>query len=120
MFVTIGSATNSCQKDDRKDRSPRAWIPARELEQRAGIWLFSADRPGPAAADGRRYATGLRNPIAMTTQPGTGALYAAVHGRDQLGSNWGFSDEVNANNPAEELVRVGSGRRFRLALLLLQ
>jgi glucose/arabinose dehydrogenase len=35
-----------------------------------------------------------------------------VNGRDQLADNWGFSNEVNANNPAEELVRVESGRDF--------
>jgi glucose/arabinose dehydrogenase len=111
MFVTIGSATNSCQKDDRKDRSP-GLDPCRELEQRAGIWRFSADRPGQRLSDGRRYATGLRNPLAIATQPGTGALYSAVHGRDQLSDNWSFSAEMNANNPAEELVRVGAGDDF--------
>jgi glucose/arabinose dehydrogenase len=47
--------------------------------------------------------------MALATQPSTGALFAAVHGRDQLSDNWGFSDTVNANNPAEELVRAQSG-----------
>ena len=42
-------------------------------------------------------------------QPGTGTVWAAVHGRDQLGDNWGFSAEANANNPAEELVQVAEG-----------
>ena len=42
-------------------------------------------------------------------QPGTGAVWAAIHGRDQLGQNWGFSDEANANNPAEELVQLSEG-----------
>jgi glucose/arabinose dehydrogenase len=32
-----------------------------------------------------------------------------VHGRDQLSDNWGFSNEVNANNPGEELVRIRAG-----------
>ena len=45
-------------------------------------------------------------------QPGRGALYAAIHGRDQLGDNWGFSAERNAENPAEELVVVGAGDDF--------
>jgi len=108
MFVVIGSATNSCQKIDRLPASPGK-DPCKELETRAGIWQFSASRPGQRFADGRRYATGLRNAIAVTTDPGTGALYAAVHGRDQLGDNWGFSNEVNANNPGEELVRIQAG-----------
>jgi len=108
MYVNIGSKTNSCQKTDRLPGSPGNQ-PCTELEQRAGVWRFSADRLGQRFAEGRRFATGLRNAMALATQPGTEALLAAVHGRDQLSDNWGFSDEVNANNPAEELVRVESG-----------
>ncbi|HWN17814.1 MAG TPA: PQQ-dependent sugar dehydrogenase [Gemmatimonadales bacterium] len=111
MYVNIGSKTNSCQKTDRLPASTGN-DPCTELEQRAGIWRFSADRLGQGFADGRRFATGLRNAMALAFEPGTGALFAAVHGRDQLADNWGFSNEVNANNPAEELVRVESGRDF--------
>ena len=111
MYVSVGSATNSCQENDRKDHSPGK-DPCRELDRRAGIWQFSADRVGQKFEDGQRFATGLRNALALTTQPGTGALYAAVHGRDQLSDNWGFSAAMNANNPAEELVRIGQGDDF--------
>jgi glucose/arabinose dehydrogenase len=108
MYVNVGSKTNSCQKTDRLPASP-GQDPCTELEQRAGIWRFSADRPGQRFADGRRFATGLRNAMALAIQPGTGALFAAVHGRDQLSDNWGFSDEVNASNPGEELARLQPG-----------
>ncbi|MGH7499867.1 MAG: PQQ-dependent sugar dehydrogenase [Gemmatimonadales bacterium] len=111
MFVSIGSATNSCQRADRREKSPGI-DPCTELERRAGIWQFSAGRPGQTFADGKRYATGMRNPLATTIQPGTGALWAAIHGRDQLGDNWGFSPERNAENPAEELVMVDQGDDF--------
>jgi glucose/arabinose dehydrogenase len=111
MYVSVGSASNSCQREDRRDHSP-GLDPCKELEQRAGIWLFSADKIGQRFEDGRRFATGLRNPLALTTSPGSGELYAAVHGRDQLGDNWGFSDQANADNPAEELVKVGRGDDF--------
>jgi glucose/arabinose dehydrogenase len=111
MYVNIGSKTNSCQKTDRLPSSP-GHDPCTELEQRAGIWRFSADRGGQDFADGRRFATGLRNSMALAVQPGTDALFAAVHGRDQLSDNWGFSNEVNANNPAEELVRIEAGADY--------
>jgi glucose/arabinose dehydrogenase len=111
MYVSIGSATNSCQESDRKDHS-RGKDPCRELDTRAGIWRFSADRQGQKFTDGRRFATGLRNPLAVTIRPGTNELFAAVHGRDQLGDNWGFSDKANAENPAEELVKVDEGGDF--------
>ncbi len=111
MLVNIGSASNSCQKTDRLAGST-GQDPCRELERHAGIWAFAPDRAGQTFADGRRYATGLRNAMALAVQPGSGQLYAAVHGRDQLSDNWGFSDEVNANEPAEELVRVEDGDDF--------
>jgi glucose/arabinose dehydrogenase len=111
MYVNIGSKTNSCQKTDRLPASPGN-DPCTELERRAGIWRFSADRPDQRFADGQRFATGLRNAMALAIQPRTGALFAVVHGRDQLADNWGFSNEVNANNPAEEMVRVESGADY--------
>ncbi|HEY8259156.1 MAG TPA: PQQ-dependent sugar dehydrogenase [Gemmatimonadales bacterium] len=111
MFVSIGSATNSCQRSDRHARSPGI-DPCTELDRRAGIWQFSASKAGQTFASGRRYATGMRNPLATTIQPGTGALFAAIHGRDQLGDSWGFSVERNAENPAEELVDVRNGDDF--------
>jgi len=111
MFVNIGSASNSCQRIDRMAGS-RGLEPCRELERRAGIWAFDAARLNQRFSDGRRYATGLRNASALAIQPGTGALWAAVQGRDQLGDNWGFSDQANAENPGEELVRVEEGDEF--------
>jgi glucose/arabinose dehydrogenase len=108
MLVKIGSATNSCQRWNRRDRSPGR-DPCVELERHAGIWRFDADRPAQRFADGRRWATGLRNAEALGVQPGSGAVWAAIHGRDQLGENWGFTPEANANNPAEELVQVSEG-----------
>jgi glucose/arabinose dehydrogenase len=111
MYVNVGSATNSCQQSDRSDRSPGI-DPCTELDRRGGIWQFSADRVGQRFEGGRRFATGLRNALALTTAANSGALYAAVHGRDQLGDNWGFTAEANANNPGEELVQVQQGDNF--------
>ena len=108
MLVKIGSATNSCQRANRLPRSPGK-DPCKELERHAGIWRFSASRAKQRFADGQRWATGLRNAEALTVEPGSGTVWAAVHGRDQLGDNWGFSPEANANNPGEELVRLAEG-----------
>ena len=105
MYVNIGSKTNSCQRTDRLPSSP-GHDPCTELQRRGGIWRFSADRLNQRFEDGNRFATGLRNAMALAAEPATGAVFAAVNGRDQLSDNWGFSNEVNANNPAEELVRV--------------
>lgn len=111
LIVNLGSASNSCQREDRATRSP-GQDPCTELESRAGLWRFSTTRLGQGPADGVRYATGLRNSMALGVHPGTGALYAAPHGRDQLGANWGFTDQQNAELPAEEFLRVNPGDDF--------
>ena len=111
MLVKIGSATNSCQVADRAARSPGI-DPCTELERHAGLWRFDAAKPGQHFSDGLRFATGMRNAEALTVQPGTNQVWAAMHGRDQLGENWGYSDAANANNPAEVLVQVNEGDDF--------
>lgn len=111
LIVNFGSATNSCQAADRAYRSPGK-DPCIELEERAGLWRFSTARRHQLPRDGVRYATGLRNAMALAVEPATGWLYAAPHGRDQLGQNWGFTDQQNAELPAEEFVRVEAGDDF--------
>lgn len=108
LYVNIGSASNSCQRQNRAGRSPGI-DPCTELETRAGIWRFEADRPGQTQADGVHWATGMRNTVALAWDSVTGALYGAIHGRDQLGQNWGFNDRDNAEKPGEEFVRIRRG-----------
>jgi glucose/arabinose dehydrogenase len=111
IFVNIGSPTNSCQEQDRQPGSP-GMDPCPALETRAGIWRFDANRTGQTRADGERFATGIRNAVAIAIRPDDGALFAVQHGRDQLGANWGFTDEQSAAKPAEELFRIEGGDDF--------
>jgi glucose/arabinose dehydrogenase len=111
LYVDFGSGTNSCQLMDRTARSP-GQMPCDELSRRAGIWRFSSSKIGQSPADGVRFATGLRNPMALSFEPRTGALWMATHGRDQLGDNWGFSDSLNAELPAEEFGPVPQGADY--------
>ena len=108
LFVSIGSRTNSCQAQDRRDTIPGV-NPCTELETRAGVWRFDARRTLQQQADGKRWATGLRNPMALAIQPGTGTLYAGVHGRDQLTENWEWPAEEGRENPAETVYALPEG-----------
>jgi glucose/arabinose dehydrogenase len=110
LFVDIGSATNSCQVEDRETGSPGE-RPCKELEGRAGIWRFSAERTGQRYSRGARYATGIRNAEGFAIHPGDRALFATQHGRDQLFQNWPklFTAKQGAELPAEELLRVQRG-----------
>jgi len=107
LFVVVGSMTNSCQMKDRAEKSPGN-KPCTELDTRAGIWRFDARKQGQTQASGTRWGTGLRNAMAMSLAP-DGTLWAAVHGRDQLTQNWGFSEENGAENPAEEFGPITQG-----------
>lgn len=111
LIVNVGSETNSCQARDRGVRSPGR-NPCTELERRAGLWRFSSTRPRQRPSDGTRYATGLRNALALAVNPADGTLFAAPHGRDQLAQNWGYSDVQGAELPGEELVQVSAGDDF--------
>ncbi len=67
MYVAIGSSCNVCnEKDDR----------------RAAISVYDPD-----GTNGRLFATGLRNAVGFTWQPGTNTIWATVNGRDSIGDN---------------------------------
>lgn len=113
LYVSFGSLSNSCQKqgEDRKGAFP-APNPCLELEGRAGIWRFDARKGGQTPADAKRFATGLRNPMAMAIEPTGGRLYMATHGRDALTENWKWPAEEGRENPAEEFGPVPDGANY--------
>ena len=102
VYVSIGSATDNCQVQDRVHLSIGRW-PCGELETRAGVWRYSP----PARAGGewgaKRFATGLRNSEALAFDPNTGRLWGATHGRDWINRVWDWPDSLGANQPAEML-----------------
>ena len=110
LFVNSGSATNSCQVEDRMAESPGE-RPCKELETRAGIWRYSATRAGQRFGPAERQATGIRNANGLAINPADGALYSTQHGRDQLSQNWPklFNDKQSAELPAEELLLIVRG-----------
>jgi glucose/arabinose dehydrogenase/cytochrome c5 len=109
MYVDVASATNSCQPQNRQDNVPGDQ-PCTELETRAGIWLYDANKTGQVFSTKERYATGIRNADGIALDA-AGNLYSTQHGRDQLGTNWSrfYTPEQGAELPAEELMKVVEG-----------
>lgn len=107
VYVNIGAPSNACQ-DPQRTPGATGRDPCPQLETRGGIWRFDASRTGQSQSDGERFATGLRNTFALAVHPGTGVLYGAQHGRDQLHQLWPelFSVEQSAAKPAEELFAI--------------
>ena len=109
LYLNIGSPSNVCS-----GRSNEGMDPCPQLERRAGVWRFDANRRGQRQTDGERYATGIRNAVALGTHPTNGGLYAVVHGRDRLFQNWPehFDQIAGAEKPAEEFIRIERGDDF--------
>jgi glucose/arabinose dehydrogenase len=113
LYVNHGSGTNACQAQDRVKES-KGLDPCPELAERAGIWRFSAEKRGQTLKDGERFATGIRNSVAIAIEPRTNELYVVQHGRDNLADNWPayFTAEKSAETPAEEMLHVTRGADF--------
>ena len=113
LYLNSGSATNSCQQKDRANESPGI-DPCTELETRAGIWRYDANKTGQRFSRAERFAAGNRNAMGIAQAP-DGRIYATQHGRDQLNANWGKifpTTKYSAENPAEELHQVNQGDVF--------
>jgi glucose/arabinose dehydrogenase/cytochrome c5 len=109
MYVDMGSATNSCQSQNRMPNVPGN-KPCTELETRAGTWRFDANKLDQRFSASARYATGIRNGEGISFDS-AGRTFVTQHGRDQLFQNWGsmYTAEQSAAEPAEELVQLQQG-----------
>lgn len=106
LFVSMGSATNTCEVKNRMPHSPGN-DPCTEMETRAGIWRYDANKPGQVFSAKERYASGIRNPEGLDFDA-AGRFYATQHGRDQLHENWPelYTAQQGAELPAEEVMIV--------------
>jgi glucose/arabinose dehydrogenase len=121
LYMNVGSLTNACENvppggRGRPPRTPGS-DPCTELETRAGIWTFDANRSGQKPADGVRYATGIRNSNALTIDPRDQTVWVTMHGRDGLqpppNGLWdGHDDRYGAENPGEQVNHVMKGDDF--------
>lgn len=113
LFVNVGAPSNACMEESRTKGSP-GMDPCPLLEEHGGIWRFDADATDQEHHPDRRYATGIRNAVALAWNPAAEELYIVQHGRDQLHTFFPdlYSTEDNALLPAEEMFRVNEGDDF--------
>src|ERR1700730_6015046 len=104
MYIDVASATNSCQAKNRTPASP-GLSPCTELETRAGIWRYDANKTNQTFSTAERYATGIRNAEGFAFAA-DGQVLVTQHGRDQLRANWPdlYQPEQEATLPSEELL----------------
>jgi glucose/arabinose dehydrogenase len=112
LYVDLGSATNSCQSENRMPHVPGKQ-PCTELETRGGTWRYDANKLNQRFSPAQRFATGLRNGEGISLDS-AGRIFATQHGRDQLDQNWPnlYTTLQGENEPAEELVIEQQGADF--------
>ena len=114
IYVNVGAPSNACQVKDRTPGSP-GQDPCPYLERQAGIWRFKADQPNQdQMKDGLKYASGIRNSIALAWNYSNNKLYVVQHGRDQLHQFYPemYNEQQGAELPAEEFLMVENGDFF--------
>lgn len=109
LFVSMGSATNTCEVKNRMPGS-KGHDPCTELETRGGVWRYNADKRDQIFSSKERYASGIRNGEGFDFDT-DGRLYLTQHGRDQLHENWSklYTAQQGFNLPAEVVVQLKDG-----------
>ncbi len=102
LYVNVGSLSNDCEIELRSPHS-KGDDPCKELETRAGIWKFDENTLNQVQDLAHRYATGIRNAVAVTWNFDVDRLFAAQHGRDDLHRYWPefYTEAQNLELPSE-------------------
>ncbi|GAB3641845.1 PQQ-dependent sugar dehydrogenase [Spirosoma arcticum] len=113
LYVNFGAPSNACQEKDRTQGS-KGQDPCPILENYGGIWVFDANKPNQKQSEGKRYATGIRNAVALDWNTANNTLYALQHGRDMLATLYPgmYTNEQSAELPNEEFLMVKEGANF--------
>ena len=119
VYVNVGLPSNACAEPDRQ-KGAKGVDPCPQLEEHGGIWKFSADTPGQKFSKANRYATGMRQPVALDWHDGN--LYVAMNSRDSLDTLVSRAlHRRGQREPAARAAAAGQARLgLRLALLLLR
>ncbi len=104
IYVTIGSWNDAC----RDAEAGTGIKPCAILDSAGGIWKFRADKLNQSFSDGTRYATGIKNAVAIDWNFKTNSLFAAVHGRGGLHNFYPelYTAQQNDELPAETLYEL--------------
>jgi glucose/arabinose dehydrogenase len=112
VYVNIGLPSNACQIPDRKENAA-GLDPCPQLDDRGGMWRFKADVVGQKFTKDARFASGLRQPVAVAWHDGH--LYVAMNSRDSLDTLFkdkGYTAEDNAFGPSEPMLQVAQDDVF--------
>ena len=113
LYINVGAPSNSCQEKDRQEGS-MGMNPCPILEKYGGVWVFDGNKTDQKNTDGRRFATGIRNAVAIEWNTRQNALYAVIHGRDSIDTLFPalYNAEDNATRQGEEFHKIVDGGNY--------
>jgi glucose/arabinose dehydrogenase len=114
MYVNIGAPSNACMLEFRTRGSP-GQRPCPQLDLQGGIWRYDARASNQTQArDGQRYATGVRNAVAIEYNAAQDQVYFLSHGRDALFTLFPeyYTAEQSAELPSEEMHVLVEGGNY--------
>ena len=119
LFIALDGSANLCTESmiplGGNVKAPPVGVrPCPDLQTRAGIWRFSADKTGQKfPADGEQWATGIRDMTSLDWSSADGHLYGIMHGRDSSNRFWPDLISTEAEDQiADEMHRVDKGTDF--------
>ncbi|AWW00293.1 PQQ-dependent sugar dehydrogenase [Arcticibacterium luteifluviistationis] len=107
LYVTIGSWNDPC----RAENSGKGMMPCPILKEAGGIWKFNGRILNQSLSTGTRYATGLKNAVAIDWNTETNSLFTVVHGRGQFHDFYPqyYTAKQSAELPAEAMYELKKG-----------
>jgi glucose/arabinose dehydrogenase len=107
LYVTVGSYSDNC----REAGSGKGMSPCAILDSAGGIWRFKSDQLNQTFADGKRYATGLKNAVGIDWDSKTNSLFATQHGRGKFDDFYPqyYTPKQSAELPAETMYQLKEG-----------
>ena len=107
IYVVVGSYLNACLTS----KSLVGPMPCPVLDSAGGVWQFNANKAGQTFSDGVRYATGIKNTVAINWNPKLNSLFCIQHNRDQLHDLFPqyYTAEQSTLIPAETMYQLHKG-----------
>ena len=114
LYVEVGSPSNAYGQPTDRVKGAKGGDPTEFFKTHGGIWRFDPNKLNQKQADGYRFSSGHRHVLALARNPVSKAFFMVMHGRDQLNTVAPefYSDEDNAEGPAEEMHIVKEGATF--------
>ncbi|WP_341225679.1 PQQ-dependent sugar dehydrogenase [uncultured Arcticibacterium sp.] len=107
IYVTVGSWNDPC----REPESGAGMMPCPILDVAGGIWKFNGRILNQSFSNGTRYATGVKNAVAIDWNKETNSLFTVVHGRGQFHDFYPqyYTAKQSAELPAEAMYELKKG-----------